>query len=87
MTNEQRQAAPLLTYEVWKIELRKDGETEGKLLAFDSLGECSVKLLWQNCLAPTVRDIVGSIDGQAETSLAPETDGLAHQSAPEKTTL
>ena len=82
MTNEQRQAAPLLTYEVWKIELRKDGEAEGKLL-----GECSLKLLWQNCLSPTVRDIVGSIDGQAETSLAPETDGLAHQSAPEKTTL
>jgi len=83
MTNEQSQAAPLLTYEVWKIQFHKDCEIEGKLPAFDSLGEYALKLLWGNGLAPTVRAVVGSIDDQTE--LSPETDSLAPQSAPEKT--
>ena len=77
MADEQSQAAPLLTYEVWKIQFRKDCEIEGKLLAFDSLGEYTLKLLWGNGLAPTVRAIVGSIDDQAEVSPVPETDGPA----------
>ena len=51
MTSDQRQAAPLLTYEEWRIQFRKDCENEGKLLAFDALGETALKLLWGNGLA------------------------------------
>lgn len=62
MTCERRQVPQLLTYEVWKLRLRKDCELEDKLLAFDSLGEYTLKMLWENGLGPTVRAITGSID-------------------------
>lgn len=64
MTLEPMQEQPLLTYEMWKIQLRKDCEIEDKLLAFDSLGEYTLKLLWKNGLAPTVRAIVGGFDSR-----------------------
>jgi len=62
MTCEQKQAPPLLTYEVWKIQFRKDCEIEDKLFAFDSFGEFTLKLLWENGFAPTVRSIAGDSD-------------------------
>lgn len=61
MTFERREATPLLTFEVWRVQFRKDCETEDKLLAFDSLGELTLKMLWENGPAPTVRAIVGSM--------------------------
>ena len=77
MTNEQ-------SYELWKIRFRKDCESEGKLPAFNSLGEYTLKLLWGSGLAPTVRAIVGNIDGfRLNCAKALETDRLAPQSAPE----
>lgn len=85
MTNEQGQTAPLLTYVEWRVQLRKDCEIQGKLPAFDSLGEYTLKLLWKNGLGPTVRDIVGSIDGQSELNTAQESDGRALQSASDET--
>lgn len=65
MTSERMQVPPLLTYEEWKIKLRKDCEIRGKLLAFGSLGEFTLKLLWENGLGPPMRAIVGTVDGQA----------------------
>lgn len=77
MTSERRPAAQALTYEIWKVQFRKDCENEGKMPAFDSLGEYTLKLLWQSGLAPNVRAIVESIDGQANLSPTPETDSQA----------
>lgn len=62
VTFERRQAPPLLTYEAWKVQLRKDCEAEDKLLAFYSLGEYELKLLWGNGHPPTVQAIAGSIE-------------------------
>ena len=64
MIFERREAPPLLTYEAWKAQFRKDCESGDKLLAFDSLGEYTLQLLWSDGLAPTVRAVVGSFDGQ-----------------------
>lgn len=77
MTSERRPAPQALTYEIWKVQLRKECENEGKMLAFDSLGEYTLKLLWQNGLDPNVWAIVESIDGQANLSPTPETDSQA----------
>jgi len=63
MTFEQKQAAPALNFECWKAQLRKDCELVGKLLAFDNLGEYTLKLFWEYGLPPTLRAIVGSRDG------------------------
>lgn len=65
MTFERRQdPPPSLTYEAWKLQLRKDCENEDKLLAFHNLGEYALKLLWKSGLAPTVQAIVGTMDKQ-----------------------
>lgn len=62
MTFERKAAPPpLLTYKVWKVQLRKDCERK-KLLDFDSLEEHTLKLLWKNGFAPTVQAIVENID-------------------------
>lgn len=80
MTNfERRQGPPFLSYEAWKVQLRKDCETEDKLVAFDSLGEYMLELLWGKRLAPTARAIVRSMGKttllQAFTDTAPKLDG------------
>lgn len=49
-----------MLFEVWKVHLRKDCELQGKLLAFDSLGEYTLKLLWEDGLDPRVDAIVES---------------------------
>lgn len=77
MTSERTQVSPFLTYEEWKVKLRKDCEMKGKLRAFDSLGEFTLKLLWENGLGPSIRAIVGTSEGQAELSTALESDDRA----------
>jgi len=62
MTFERKEAPPVLTYDLWRIQFRKDCEIEDKLFAFDSLGEFTLKLLWENGYAPTVRAIAGDRD-------------------------
>lgn len=61
MTFERTQGLPSLTYEAWKLQLRKNCEIEDKLLAFHSLGEYTLKVLWETGLAPTVQAIIGTI--------------------------
>lgn len=61
MTFERRQDPPSLTYEAWKLQLRENCAIEDKLLAFQSLGEYALKMLWQRGLAPSVQAITGSI--------------------------
>lgn len=57
MTLEPGKPAPL-TYDHWKLQLRRDCELKGKLFAFDGLGEYTLRLLWGDGLDPTVDAIV-----------------------------
>lgn len=47
-------ATPEVTFEVWKLLLRKDCEMHDKLLAFQALGDSVLKIFWQKGLKPTV---------------------------------
>ena len=58
MTFERKQPPVPLTYDVWKLYLRKDCELQGKLLAFDGIGVYALRLLWEDGIAPTVAAIV-----------------------------
>jgi hypothetical protein len=60
MTVERKQETPSLAYDLWKVQLRKDCEVRGKLLAFDGLGEYTLRLLWEDGIDPSVEAIVGS---------------------------
>ncbi len=41
------------------MNLRQDCVSQGKLPAFDALGEAVLKMLWEQGLDPSVRAIVG----------------------------
>jgi hypothetical protein len=58
-----------MLFEVWKVHLRKDCELQGKLAAFDSLGEYTLKLLWEDGLDPRVDAI---IERSRNRGLAPD---------------
>lgn len=60
MMDERRQPPVPITYDVWKVQLRKDCEVQGKLAAFDGIGEYALRLLWAEGIHPTVAAIVGS---------------------------
>ena len=57
MTFQRKQTH--LSYDVWKLELRKDCELQGKLIAFNGIGEYTLKLLWDDGIDPSVEAIVG----------------------------
>ena len=59
MTSEPTPLKPQLEFATWKLLLRKDCETQGKLLAFNSIGDYALKLLWEQGLDPSVAGIVG----------------------------
>ena len=44
--------------DTWKALLRKDCEMQGKLIAFDALGDYVLQLLWTRGLDPTVKAII-----------------------------
>ena len=46
-----------VAFDTWKALLRKDCELQGKLLAFDALGDYVLQLLWTRGLDPTVKAI------------------------------
>lgn len=50
-----------LPFDDWKLQLRKDCELEGKLFAFNAMGEYALKLLWEDDIDPSVKAIVGSV--------------------------
>ena len=47
-----------LAFDLWKLKLRKDCERQGKLLAFDAIGDYALRLLWETGLDPTIRAIL-----------------------------
>jgi hypothetical protein len=49
---------PLLPFNTWKLQLRRDCELRDKLLAFDAVEEHVLKLLWATGVHPTVKAIL-----------------------------
>ena len=47
-------------FDVWKLKLRRDCELQGKLFAFEAMGDPILRILWERGLNPSVEAIVGS---------------------------
>jgi len=47
-----------LPFDFWKLCLREDCARRGDLLAFDSLGDECLRLLWESGALPCVLDII-----------------------------
>ncbi len=54
-SGRKQQLRNSLDLHVWKIQLRKDCELQGKLLAFDAMGDCVLELLWESGLDPNAK--------------------------------
>lgn len=54
-----------LTFDGWKLRLREDCERKDELVAYSSLGEECLKLLWELGTEPSVQ---GVVDGGAKGS-------------------
>ena len=48
----------MMTFTDWKAVLRRDCELEDKLLAFDNLSECALKIFWERGVEPSVHALV-----------------------------
>lgn len=57
-----------VSFEVWKLQLRKECELQGRLLAFDNMGDYALRLLWENGLDPTIEAIAASIKNPTNES-------------------
>jgi hypothetical protein len=60
MTFTRKQRIFTLTFEIWKVQLRKDCEVQGKLLPFEAIGDDTLKLLWEVAIEPSVESLVKS---------------------------
>ena len=49
---------PPFPFDFWKLCLREDFVLQGKLPAFESMGDECLRLLWESGALPCVRDIV-----------------------------
>lgn len=58
MCGNAKETKSLITFESWKSQLRKDCELEGKIIAFDALGNSVLRLLWEQGLEPSVKGIL-----------------------------
>jgi hypothetical protein len=58
-----------LAFDVWKLQLRKDCELQGKVSAFDAMGDYVLELLWARGLDPSVKAIIGQ---SAEYKIGPK---------------
>ena len=47
-----------LNFEVWKARLHEDCQRNNKLLAYNSLGEDCLKILWESGTEPSVSGVV-----------------------------
>ena len=56
---------PKLPFEEWKRLLRQDCQQQGKLSAFDNLGDYCLNLLWDSDIEPTVQGIIDGVSKAA----------------------
>ena len=55
-----------LGFERWKIVLRENCVREGKLFAFDAMGDYALRLFWERGTEPTVQGILSEKDTNKE---------------------
>lgn len=48
----------MLFFEDWKLALRQDCQKQGKMVAFDAMGERALKLWWETGIEPTVNALI-----------------------------
>jgi hypothetical protein len=73
MTYEGKQVSKnFLEFDVWKLQLRNDCESQGKLSVFNAMGDYVLQLLWAIGLDPSVKAIV---EHPAEYKLPPNSAG------------
>ena len=48
----------ILPFDSWKESLREDCEQQGKLVAFDAIGDPALRLLWRTGIEPSVKAII-----------------------------
>ena len=53
----QSDARAKLTFEAWKLQLRRDCERQDTLRAFDAMGDYVLRFMWRRGLDPTVKAI------------------------------
>ena len=61
----QHPQAPL-SYDIWRVTLRKDCELQGKLPNFENMSEYVLRLLWKDGIDPTVEAVAGSSQKKEE---------------------
>ena len=61
--DDYKPSTPQVTFEVWKLLLRKDCEMQDKLLAFQALGDSVLEIFWRSGLKPTIEAL---LDGCSE---------------------
>ena len=55
-----------IAFSAWKLLLRKDCESQGKLVAFESLGDYALQLLWEEGIDPSVEAIVRGLQQNSQ---------------------
>lgn len=61
MTFDEQCPQTPLTFDIWRVKLRKDCAVQGKRRNFDSMGEYPLRLLWEEGIDPSVQAISGNV--------------------------
>jgi hypothetical protein len=64
-TEAQLPASVPMSFDAWKLLLRKDCELRDRLIAFDALGDTVLQLLWERGFDSCIQAIV---DGAPQTT-------------------
>lgn len=51
---------PTISFDAWKLALRKDCERNDKLFAYNAFGDSVLRILWERGIDPTCAAIIGS---------------------------
>jgi hypothetical protein len=65
LRHDKSMNAPDLAFEAWKSRLQQDCQLRDKMLAYNTLGEDCLRLLWETGIEPSVQ---GIIDGSAKAA-------------------
>ena len=65
MGRNEKEPESQISFESWKLELRKDCEREDRIMAFNLLGDSVLRILFEQGLDPSIKGIV---DGTPQVS-------------------
>ena len=67
-TDGKEAAKPAISFEVWRLQLRKDCEAQDRLLAFQALGDSVLEILWRRGVEPSVKGLLDGASTRPERS-------------------